>query len=97
MRKILCCLIVFNCALAAADMLPSPDMLSQKKNQHEYDSLSCKDSKNLIVCHYSVGSSDIEDCHVYAEKPKEFKKLGRSGGASFGEEKYCSIKGKDKS
>lgn len=95
MRKILCCLIAISCRLANADMAMSPDMIKEMKNEKIYKTLRCKDPKNLIVCHYSELSPNIDECHIYVEKPKEFKKLGRKG-TSYGEEKFCSLKGKDK-
>ena len=96
MRKILFVLILCNCALALADIAPSPNMIKQLKNEKAYKLLRCEDPKNLILCHFSLSSPGIDECHVYSEKPNEFKKLGRNG-VSFGEEKYCARKGKDKS
>ena len=96
MKKILFALSVLCQISVWADMLPSPEAVKEMKNAKVYKTLRCKDPKNLVICHFSVASPDIDECHIYAEKPKEYKKIGHVGGASFGEEKYCALKGKDK-
>jgi hypothetical protein len=74
-------------------MTPSEKVAQLKAWQNA----TCKDEKNLITCSYSAArDDDAEDCSQYRNKPKEFKLIGSKGGASFGEQKYCRIQGKDK-
>lgn len=95
MKKIL--LFTVFTGLASTVFADMPMLLDVKKQQdQDWEKLACKNPKNLVVCEYSVPSSQAESCRKYQENSKKYNFLGRNGGASFGKEKYCLKSGADK-